>query len=45
MTWAQLMALNATIYNFDVELAGSDRAVYESLACVWRVTRRDLMSI
>jgi uncharacterized protein YaeQ len=26
------MALNATIYNFDVELADSDRAVYESLA-------------
>jgi uncharacterized protein YaeQ len=26
------MALNATIYNFDVELADSDRGVYESLA-------------
>lgn len=26
------MALNATIYNFDVELADSDRHVYESLA-------------
>src|SRR5436190_9797021 len=26
------MALNATIYNFDVELADSDRQVYESLA-------------
>ena len=26
------MALTATIYNFDVELADSDRAVYESLA-------------
>ena len=25
------MALNATIYNFDVELADSDRGVYESL--------------
>jgi uncharacterized protein YaeQ len=30
--WAGLMALNATIYNFDVELADSDRAVYESIA-------------
>ena len=27
-----LMALSATIYNFDVELADSDRHVYESLA-------------
>ena len=26
------MALQATIYNFDIELADSDRAVYESLA-------------
>jgi uncharacterized protein YaeQ len=26
------MALNATIYNFDIELADSDRNVYESLA-------------
>ena len=26
------MALNATIYNFDVELADNDRQVYESLA-------------
>jgi uncharacterized protein YaeQ len=26
------MALTATVYNFDVELADSDRAVYESLA-------------
>lgn len=26
------MALNATIYNFDVELADTDRQVYESLA-------------
>ena len=32
MPGAGLMALNATIYNFDVELADSDRAVYESLA-------------
>jgi uncharacterized protein YaeQ len=32
MSGAGLMALNATIYNFDVELADSDRAVYESLA-------------
>ena len=26
------MALQATIYNFDIELADNDRAVYESLA-------------
>src|SRR4029077_7714934 len=26
------MALTATIYNFDIELADSDRSVYESLA-------------
>jgi len=26
------MALQATIYNFDIELADSDRGVYESLA-------------
>ena len=26
------MALTATIYNFDIELADSDRGVYESLA-------------
>ena len=26
------MALQATVYNFDIELADSDRAVYESLA-------------
>jgi uncharacterized protein YaeQ len=26
------MALGATIYNFDVELADTDRGVYESLA-------------
>lgn len=26
------MALQATVYNFDVELADSDRGVYESLA-------------
>jgi uncharacterized protein YaeQ len=25
------MALQATIYNFDIELADNDRAVYESL--------------
>src|SRR4029079_12814447 len=26
------MALQATVYNFDIELADSDRGVYESLA-------------
>jgi uncharacterized protein YaeQ len=26
------MALTATIHNFDIELADSDRGVYESLA-------------
>src|SRR5262245_29631739 len=26
------MALQATVYNFDIDLADSDRAVYESLA-------------
>ena len=32
------MALTATIHNFDIELADSDRGVYESLAL--RVARR-----
>jgi uncharacterized protein YaeQ len=32
MMWARMMVLNATIYNFDVDLADSDRAVYESLS-------------
>src|SRR5688572_31277128 len=32
VTISSLMALGATIYNFDVELSDSDRQVYESLA-------------
>ena len=30
--WAERVALTATIYNFDIELADVDRGVYESLA-------------
>ena len=39
------MALTATIYNFDIELADADRNLYESLSCGSRATRRSRRSI
>ena len=34
------MALGATVYNFKIELADSDRGVYDHWICAWRGIRR-----